>query len=668
MAPPDDLSAVRFLRSSAPLVRSIVPMRNRKTLLLCAATVGVVVTAIVLPQVTPSAQATGGAKPKPPVASESVPPAICATAGQPTTVMDPANPKARGAAQRGLDFLAREAKTWQDSHKCYGCHVHAVTLEAFVVGRHNQYELPDKDMKSVLGGMLDVPGGVRHKLGFSYEDASLLAPSKAFGGAAFAHYDQWIDSSLRNDLVKTAQELLAYQKPDGSIELTWNNPPVGAGAIQGTYQAAQTWQQVYARTADNRWLLPLQHAEAFLRTAALAAIGSNVDDIQQLDYALMGLGATGVGSSDDILQKLAKRVTSRQAQDGGWGFTTGADSNAFATGQALYALRVAGFTDRDAVLQRGTAWLIAHQAQDGGWSHAGSGKAEAMWGVLGLVSVDVLSVASLDLQDGDHVADHQQVGLEARDNDPAGGGVTRVELLIDDVRVKSVCGAKLAYAWDTTGTEAGKHVLDLLATNAKGLTSRRRLEVYAGAVYLTQIGARSSDQTTEISLRNIAAKGSASVVEMQVMSGDKVVATISKPSEPGAMSFAWDGKTSSGTVASNGKYTARLAFRTGKDTVQTEDVPFVRGTEAAQHDNYGEVQGQIALPDGAAGANAPIELVDDNDNVIQKTRSTASGQYRFKGVDAGKYKIRVMKKGFEKIEAPVKASVAAEAKQDLKLK
>ena len=645
-------------------------MWNRKTLLLCASAVGVVATAIVLEQATPTAGATAKKEKAKEVAKlEGVTSAVCTAAAGGPLVKDASNPKARAAAQHGLDFLAHETEAWQDSHKCFGCHVHAVTLEAFVVGRHNQYTLPEKDMKAVLGGMLDVAGGVRHPGGFSYEDNSLWAPAKAFGGAALAHYDQWIDNGLRNDLVKTAEELLKFQQPDGSIQLDWVNLPVGAGAIQGTYQAAQTWQQVYARTADSRWLLPLQHAESFLHTAAVAQLSAVGGTIQALNYALMGLGAAGAGSSDDTVRKLAALLLTRQHQDGGWGFGAEAESSAFTTGQTLYALRVAGLTDRDPPLARGTAWLIAHQAQDGGWSHMGSGKAEAMWGVLGLVSVDVLSVASTDLQDGAHVLDKQPIGLEAHSNDPA-AGVTKVELMIDDVLVKSACDAKLAYTWDTASAEAGKHVIDLLATNAKGQTSRRRIEVYAGAVYMTQIGARSSEQGTEISLRDIASADAKSTVELQIMSADgtRVIATIAKPSAPGAMSLAWDGTTTSGTRAPEGKYVARLGFKTGAETIQTEDVPFVRGTEASQRANYAEVQGQLALPDGAAAANTPVELVDDNDNVIQKVRSTASGQYRFKGVDAGKYKVRVMKKGFGKMEAPVSAAKATEAKQDMKLK
>jgi hypothetical protein len=642
-------------------------MRNRKTLLLCVSAVGVVATALALERAAPSATATAtGTQDRPRLVG--VPSAVCPTAATPLAEREASNPRARAAAQRGLTFLARETQAWQAEHRCFGCHVHAVTLEAFVVGRHNQYELPERDLKAVLGGMLDVPGGAHRPGGFSYADNSLWAPAKAFGGAALAHYDQWIDSGLRNDLVKAAEELLRFQRPDGSIELDWVNPPVGAGVIQGTYQAAQTWQQVYARTADSRWLLPLQHAESFLHAAALAQLATPGATIQDLNYALMGLGAAGAGSSDDTVRKLAALLVTRQHPDGGWGLAEADASGAFATGQTLYALRVAGMTDRDAPLARGTAWLIARQAEDGGWSHTGSGKAEAMWGVLGLVSVDVLSVASTGLQDGAHVIDHQPIGIEAHSNDPA-AGVTKVELMIDDVRVRSACAATMAYTWDTASAEPGKHVVDLLATNAKGQTSRRRLEVYAGAVYLTQIGVRSSEQGTEVSLRDLATDGAGSV-ELQIRSADgaRVIATVSRPSQPGAMSLAWDGTTPGGARAPEGKYVARLALRAGGAVIQTEDVPFVRGSEATQRANYAEVGGQLALPDGAAAANAAVELVDDNDRVVQQVRSTKSGQYRFKGVDAGQYKVRVRKQGFDKLEAPVSAVKSREATQELRLK
>jgi hypothetical protein len=631
---------------------------------ICVAAGGVVATALIASQMT-----HGASTQAPRAAPHAVDSATCTGPGT-TAAHEAGNPKARRAAQLGLTFLAHEAEAWQTEHQCYGCHVHAVTLEAFAVGRHNQYELAQSDLTSIVNGMLDVRGGARRPVGFAYQENSLLAPAKAFGGAAFARYDQWIGGDLRDDLVKAGEQLLTYQQPDGSIRLDWVNPPVGSGTVQGVYQAAQTWRQVFARTADSFWLPPLQKAEAYLQKVAHDALTAPPDNIQDLDYTMMGLAASGVGSGDEVVQKLAKLVLSRQRPDGGWGFQKQDASVPFATGQALYALRAIGMTDQDPALARGIDWLISHQAQDGGWSHAGFGKAEAMWGVLGLVSVDVLSVAAIGVQDGDHVADHQTIGLMARDNDPAGGGVVKVELQIDDVRVASSCGASLAFAWDTTSADAGKHVIDLIATNARGQTSRRRLEVYAGAVYMTQIGWRSSERGTEISLRDIAPRELAGKVELQILSADKSVqlASLGKPGEPGAMNLVWDGTLAAGKPAPTGRYIARLVFANEHGVVQTEDIPFVRGTEVEQRAQYGEVQGQLALPEGAPAANTSVDLVDDKGAVMQTTKTTADGQYRFKGVDAGKYKLRVAKKGFGSVEAPISAAKAHESKQDLKLK
>jgi hypothetical protein len=82
------------------------------------------------------------------------------------------------------------------------------------------------------------------------------------------------------------------------------------------------------------------------------------------------------------------------------------EANAFATGQTVHALRSLGASDDDPAVARGTRWLVTHQAEDGGWSHGGSGKAEAMWAVFGLVSVDVMSLSLEGVRDGEHAGGH----------------------------------------------------------------------------------------------------------------------------------------------------------------------------------------------------------------------------------------------------------------------
>jgi squalene-hopene/tetraprenyl-beta-curcumene cyclase len=67
-------------------------------------------------------------------------------------------------------------------------------------------------------------------------------------------------------------------------------------------------------------------------------------------------------------------------------------------------------------------------------------------------------------------------------------------------------------------------------------------------------------------------------------------------------------------------------------------------------------------------ANTRVDLLDDKGNVVQSVRSTAQGNYRFKNVDGGKYKVRVQKDGFAAQEAAVEAAPkAAPAKADIRL-
>jgi hypothetical protein len=57
----------------------------------------------------------------------------------------------------------------------------------------------------------------------------------------------------------------------------------------------------------------------------------------------------------------------RQHADGGWGQEKDLPSDAYATGQALYALSLAGVANDQEGIRRGVAFLIATQKEDGSW-------------------------------------------------------------------------------------------------------------------------------------------------------------------------------------------------------------------------------------------------------------------------------------------------------------
>ncbi len=597
--------------------------------------------------------------------------AVCDNAGAPSKRVEDA--RVRAAAQRGLGFVSRDALAWQKSHECYGCHVQAVTLEALVVGKKNRYDVSRADLDAVLHGMFDIPGGAHQASGLGVgAGGGIPGTSKAFGGAAFAHYDEAVDDRARKELLQTARELLAHQTPAGQIEIgTYVNPPVALGPIQATTQALQTWRQAYERTADEQWLAPMRRAEAWIQAEAKRYTDGDVD-AEHLGYAIIGLISAGSSRSEATIQSLARRLLAAQDGSGAWKY--GEARSALATGLALYALRLTGMTDADPAIARGTDYLVGTQLASGGWSDLGSARAEAMWAVLGLVTVDVLSVDVAGVVDGAHLDAKTDLHATARDN--AGGRVQKVDVVVDDILVKSTCGDRTDATIDASQLGDGAHTIDVLATNAAGQTARRRMQVYAGAYWLTEIGTRFEDGGTAITARDLARPDVSRDVELHVFAtrvddGAHVKADeIWRSSQKGAQGpvrFFWDGKDAKGKALPRGSYVAELRFVKGGEVVQRVETPFVHDSPEVQQQKFGEVEGQLTNDGKDAIANADVELLDKKGNVVQRVTSTAQGNYRFRNVDEGDYQVRVVRKGFAAQAAPVKAARGAAAAAPMNL-
>lgn len=592
------------------------------------------------------------------------------------------DPRARSGAQKGLAFLGREAADWQAKNACYGCHVQAVTLEAMVVGKKNAFDVDDAAFRTVIEGMLTIKGGARGPHGFNVGDNPNHLPetSRAFGGAALAHFDESLDDRVRGDLLRTATIMLRDQDQDGSLRESYSSPPIVVGRIQSTMQGAITWRQTHARTADDQWLEPLRRAEGWLRARATELAKEEAPATQDVAYALLGLVSSGAGAQEPTVAALAQRLAKRQNEDGGWGFTKDEASNAYATGQVLYVLRRWGMADGTPTLARGTAWLLGKQQESGGWSEAGFGKAEAMWGVLGLVSVDVVSIGVAGIADGGHVGDGVELVAAATDN--GGSGVAKVEIWVDDVLAGGGCGGEVKHR---LGSElaSGRHLIDVVATSKTGKASRRRLEVWAGDASLAEVGSRWVDGGTRVSARHVAPTRAGGSVELSVYeaaalersaSAATAVFTSKVPAEQGPIAFHWGGVGAGGKAVGAGPFIAILRAKdaTGR-LLQEERHVFVNEDPARVRERFAEVEGQLQLDglaaDGVVGANTVVELVDDQGKVVQQATTTRSGQYRFKNVVEGKYKVRAANKaGFADAEAPVQASpAAAPAKVDIRM-
>jgi hypothetical protein len=83
-------------------------------------------------------------------------------------------------------------------------------------------------------------------------------------------------------------------------------------------------------------------------------------------YQILGLAWAGVPARK--LQPLIKALLAEQRSDGGWSQLPGLKSDAYASGQALYALRVgAGMGNLHPAIDRGLRFLLQTQLDDGTW-------------------------------------------------------------------------------------------------------------------------------------------------------------------------------------------------------------------------------------------------------------------------------------------------------------
>jgi len=86
------------------------------------------------------------------------------------------------------------------------------------------------------------------------------------------------------------------------------------------------------------------------------------------DRNMQLLGLRWAGADQATRDRLAKAIVAQQSSDGGWAQTVNLQSDAYATGQSLYALAEGGgMPPSDPAYRKGVAFLLSTQRGDGSW-------------------------------------------------------------------------------------------------------------------------------------------------------------------------------------------------------------------------------------------------------------------------------------------------------------
>ena len=153
--------------------------------------------------------------------------------------------------------------------------------------------------------------------------------------------------------------LARYQRPDGSWNIVDVRPPLGNGAIK--------WTALVVRGAG-AYMPPGRQAEWKGRVARAAAFLRKAESHGIQDDAFRVLGLKWAGAPAAELSRLARQIVAAQKPDGGWSQLPAMKSDAYATGQALYALNYgAGIAASHEAYRKGIDFLLRTQLEDGSW-------------------------------------------------------------------------------------------------------------------------------------------------------------------------------------------------------------------------------------------------------------------------------------------------------------
>ena len=252
------------------------------------------------------------------------------------------------AVEKALVVLAKQSPTFIRKAGCNSCHNQNLPAAALAIARQHgirgpavieelSLELAEKHPERAIDMSVAAIGSLGYEL-FGF--AARQRPADAYTDAV-VHY------------------VKAMQTPQGYWQTMGSRPPLTSDDFITTAMAANILR-VYAPARDK------QDTEQRLAQVAAWLSAATPATTQERAFQLLGLGWSKGSSA--ATERSAAALIEMQRADGGWSQLSGMGSDAYATGEALYALRTAGkMAVTDPVYRRGTEYLLRTQAADGSW-------------------------------------------------------------------------------------------------------------------------------------------------------------------------------------------------------------------------------------------------------------------------------------------------------------
>jgi len=260
----------------------------------------------------------------------------------------------QAALKKILPMIETSGEPVFKSRRCVSCHNNSLPAMTIALARSKGFPVNEEQAKKELGFAVatDMPYLESMRLGSTIGGGSDTLGYTLMGMAAAGYpADALTDAHIHYFSID--------QLGDGSWRTTSYRPPEEYGPFSTTavvlraiklYPIPGRREEFQERIARaKRWLLAAKASsqeERSMQLNALADAGANASECAPF----------------------VKALKAAQNPDGSWSVITGIRGEAYATGEALYALHVSGkVSASDATYQRGVEWLLRNQLEDGSW-------------------------------------------------------------------------------------------------------------------------------------------------------------------------------------------------------------------------------------------------------------------------------------------------------------
>ena len=267
----------------------------------------------------------------------------------------PATPAAiRAAVERSLPLLQDVGIAFINQTGCVSCHHNSIVSMAVAAARTHGFRVDEEAAK---------------------RETALVA----------TYLESWRERTAQNQFIAGQQDTISYllvglgsdgyagdaatdaqaiwlqrrQAHDGHWPAWALRPPIESNDVAVTALSMRGLQLFAPPSRRAEFDASVDRARAWLTRARAV-------DTEERAFRLLGLSWSG--AAKDVVAAAARELLAAQREDGGWAQTAAMGTDAYATGQALVALRESGSIAADApAYRKGLEYLLRTQIDDGSW-------------------------------------------------------------------------------------------------------------------------------------------------------------------------------------------------------------------------------------------------------------------------------------------------------------